>query len=240
LRSHGLDLAFIERARLGFPTMGICGGYQMFGGRIVDGVESGEREVSGLDLLPIETVFEKEKLLSRPEGRAPLFGEAEVSGYEIRHGRVFRHGGEPLFVGDGLDEGCRVGALLGTSWHGVMESDGFRRSFLRWVAEERGLNWRPGETSFAAAREARLERLGDLISENVDQEALLRLIDDGPPSGLPVVAGQLVSWSAGQDIIAGIASCPKAPPSHNDTASDRSSDGRPVLGYDENQRRLTG
>jgi hypothetical protein len=68
-----------------------------------------------------------------------------------------------------------------------MESDGFRRSFLRWVASVRGLDWAPGETSFAAAREARSERLGALISENVDREALLRLIDDGPPSGLPIV-----------------------------------------------------
>src|SRR3712207_1647195 len=186
----------------------------MLGGRIVDGIESKEGEVPGLGLLPAETVFEGGKLLSCPSGRAPLFGNAEVSGYEIRHGRVFRRGGEPLFVVDGLDEGCRVGTTLGTSWHGVMESDGFRRSFLRWVAKERGLDWRPGETSFAAAREARLEKLGDLISENVDREALMRLIDDGPPFGLPVVAGQLVSWSAGQDIIAGIASCPKAPPSH--------------------------
>jgi adenosylcobyric acid synthase len=212
----------------------------MFGGRIVDGVESGEGEVSGLGLLPVETVFEREKLLSRPSGRAPLFGEAEVSGYEIRHGRVFRHGGEPLFVGDGLDEGCRVGALFGTSWHGVMESDGFRRGFLRWVAEERSLDWRPGETSFAAAREARLERLGDLVSENVDREALLRLIDDGPPSRLPVVAGQLVGWSAGREGIASIASCPKTPPSHDKTAPDRSPDGPPVPGYDENPRKLTG
>jgi adenosylcobyric acid synthase len=159
--------------------------------RIVDGVESGEGEVSGLGLLPVETVFEREKLLSRPSGRAPLFGEAEVSGYEIRHGRVFRHGGEPLFVGDGLDEGCRVGATLGTSWHGVMESDGFRRSFLRWVAGARGLDWTPGEESFAAARERRLEKLGDLVAENIDQEALLRLIDDGPPHDLSVVRLQV-------------------------------------------------
>jgi adenosylcobyric acid synthase len=62
-----------------------------------------------------------------------------------------------------------------------MESDAFRRSFLRFVASERGLDWTPGEESFAAAREARLERLGNLISEYVDRDALLRLIVDGPP-----------------------------------------------------------
>ena len=187
LRSRGLGRVFAERTRLALPTLGVCGGYQMLGERIVDGIESEEGEVSGLGLLPVGTVFERDKLLGRPSGRAPLFGDAEVSGYEIRHGRVFRHGGEPLFVGDGLAEGCKVGATLGTSWHGVMESDGFRRSLLDWVARRRGLDWAPGEEAFAAARERRLETLGDVVAENVDREALLRLIDDGPPPGLPVI-----------------------------------------------------
>jgi adenosylcobyric acid synthase len=191
LRSRGLGHAFAERARRGLPILGICGGYQMLGERVVDEIEGREGEVPGLGLLPVETVFEEEKLLGRPFGRAPGFGDVGVSGYEIRHGRTSRHGGEPLFVGDGSDDGCRAGAVVGTSWHGVMESDGFRRSFLCWVASVRGLDWRPGGFSFAAAREAQLERLGELISENVDRETLLRLIDDGPPFRLPVVSSQL-------------------------------------------------
>ena len=213
LRSGGLGRAFAERARSGLPTLGVCGGYQMLGERVVDGIESGEGEAQGLGLLPVETVFGEEKLLGRPAGRVPLFGDEEVSGYEIRHGRVSRVGGEPLFLGDGFEEGCRVGAVFGTSWHGVMESDGFRRAFLRWVAQRRGLDWVPGEETFAAAREARLEKLGDLVSENVDRDALLRLIDDGPPSGLPVVSGQLVSGSADQQTVVADVSGDRASPS---------------------------
>jgi adenosylcobyric acid synthase len=204
LRSRGLDLAFAERARRALPTLGICGGYQMLGERIMDEIESREGEVPGLGLLPAETVFEREKLLGRPTGRVPLFGDAEVSGYEIRHGRVFRYGGEPLFVGDDLDEGCRLGAVLGTSWHGVLESDGFRQSFLRWVAKTRGLDWVPGEFSFAAAREARLEKLADLVAENIDREALVRLVEDGPPEKLPIIASQQATAS--------VASRPEASP----------------------------
>jgi hypothetical protein len=97
-------------------------------------------------------------------------------------------------------EGCRTGATLGTSWHGVLESDEFRRAFLEWVSAERGLDWRPGERSFAAAREAQLERLGDLIADNIDRDALMRLIDDGPPSGLPVVSSQLSALSPQPDV----------------------------------------
>ncbi len=187
MRSCGLDRALIERDKRGMPTLGICGGYQMLGERIEDVVESGEGEAPGLGLLPVETVFEKEKILARPEGWAPLFGNVPVSGYEIRHGRVHRSGGEPLFTTSGGGEGCRVGATFGTSWHGLFESDGFRRAFLRRVASERGLHWVAGGEPFAARREAQVERLGDLVAENVDREALLRLIENGAPSDLPFV-----------------------------------------------------
>ncbi len=199
LRARGLDRAFAERARLGLPVLGICGGYQMLGGRILDGVESGVAEVRGLGLLPVETVFEEEKLLARSAGQAPGFGNFEVRGYEIRHGRVRRSGGDPVFVFDDSDEGCRVDATAGTSWHGVLESDGFRRRFLQWVAEVRGLEWLPGETPFAAAREERLERLGDLVAENVDREALMRLVAGGAPGSLPVVSSRLVGQPAGRE-----------------------------------------
>jgi adenosylcobyric acid synthase len=198
LRSRGIDHAFAERAKRAFPTLGICGGYQMLGGRIEDGVESGEAEAAGLGLLPVETSFEAEKVLGRPEGRAIGFGGAEVSGYVIHHGRVRRERGDPLFETGEETEGCRIGATLGTSWHGVLESDGFRRALLLWVAGERGLDWRPGEDSFAAARETQLEKLGDLVADHVDREAFMRLIDDGQPGGLPFISGQLVSISASQ------------------------------------------
>jgi adenosylcobyric acid synthase len=170
----------------------------MLGGRIEDGVESDETEAAGLGLLPVETFFEEEKVLGRPEGRASNFGGAEVSGYEIHHGRVRRDGGDPLFKTGGDTEGCMAGATLGTSWHGILESDGFRRALLRWVAGVRSRDWSPGEASFAAAREAQLEKLGDLVADHVDHEALMRLIDEGQPPGLPFVSSQLVSQSASQ------------------------------------------
>jgi adenosylcobyric acid synthase len=191
LRSRGLDSVLTERARFGLPTLGICGGYQMLGRLIRDDIESGEGEIPGLSLLPVETAFEEEKLLARPSGHAPGFENTEVSGYEIRHGRVLRHGGEPLFAANDSDEGCRVGATFGTSWHGIFESDGFRRAFLRWVARERALHWSAGDASFATAREAQLDKLGDLVAENIDREILLRLIENGPPKDLPVISNQL-------------------------------------------------
>ncbi len=210
LRSRGLDGALAERARLGLPTLGICGGYQMLGERIRDGVESGEGDVPGLGLLPVETVFEEEKMLARPEGHVPTFDNTPVSGYEIRHGRLLRLGAEPLFAiddpatgaRDGGTEGCQIGSTAGTSWHGVFESDGFRRAFLCRIAAERGLDWVAGDEPFAAHREAQLDRLGDLVAENVDREALLRLVEYGPPKGLPLIGSGVADKRRTTEVLA--------------------------------------
>ncbi|HWD08383.1 MAG TPA: cobyric acid synthase [Actinomycetota bacterium] len=205
LRGRRLDQALVARGRAGGPILAICGGYQMLGERIVDGVESRRGELPGLALLPVSTVFTEDKVLARPSGSASAFGDEPVSGYEIHHGRVSRAGGEPLFQvsatggaaeratgGAGFEEGCRAGAVLGTCWHGVLERDGFRRAVLSWVAATRAIDWEPGSRPFASIREARLDVLGDLITRHVDTTALTRLIEGGGAAALPVVKTRLV------------------------------------------------
>jgi adenosylcobyric acid synthase len=191
LSARGLDDALRERSTRGHPLIGVCGGYQMLGKRIVDDVESGAGEVEGLDLLSVETVFASHKLLANRIGTATAWGGTAVAGYEIHHGRTTRLGGDPLFHTDEGDEGCVEGAVLGTSWHGAFESDGFRRALLRWVGEARDLEWAPGSHSFADVREARLDRLGDLIERHVDADALIQLIEKGAAQDLPILESRI-------------------------------------------------
>ncbi|GJF30836.1 cobyric acid synthase [Kitasatospora sp. NE20-6] len=187
LRERGLDRAVHARAAAGLPVLGVCGGYQMLAREITDEVESKAGTVEGLALLPTRVVFGREKVLARPVGEA--YGE-RVEGYEIHHGVVAVEGGE-AFVSDGRGralDGCRAGAVWGTTWHGVLENDGFRRALLREAAALAGRAFVPApDTSFAAAREERLDRLGDLIEEHADTEALWKLIEGGAPAGLPFV-----------------------------------------------------
>jgi adenosylcobyric acid synthase len=186
VRERGIDAALARRAAEGAPTLGICGGYQLLGTSIADDVESRRGRVDGLGLLPVETVFAAGKRLGRPSGHAPLFGGAPATGYEIHHGLPRRLGGEPLLT---PDEGCVAGATLGTSWHGLLESDELRRNLLIWVATRRGLDFTPGRVTFAEVRERGLDALGDLIEAHADTAALTRLIEGGAPAGLPTVTG---------------------------------------------------
>ena len=186
LRSRGLDVVLGRRASAGAPVLGICGGYQMLGRSIQDDVESSAGFVDGLGLLPVDTVFGEPKVLTRPAGVA-MDGGDPVIAYEIHHGRVEVSAGTALFSTVEGPEGCRVGAVWGTIWHGVLENDAFRRRFLSGVAAAVGKRWEPGDVAFAAVREARLDALGDLVAEHLDREAVLRLISSGAPPGLALL-----------------------------------------------------
>jgi adenosylcobyric acid synthase len=180
LRANGLADVIGARAAAGAPVLGICGGYQMLATTITDDVESKAGVVAGLGLLPTTVRFGVDKVLGRPSGVA--YGAA-VQGYEIHHGVTTIEGGEPFL------DGVRSGSVWGTTWHGALENDDFRRAFLRDVAAITGRRFEPHpDTSFAAAREAQLDLLGDLVADHLDTEALWRLIEDGAPAGLPFVA----------------------------------------------------
>jgi adenosylcobyric acid synthase len=166
LRGRGLDRA-VEAC--GARVLGICGGYQMMGRTIVDDIESGRGEVHGLGWLDAGTVFQPTKVTRQRRGRAL---NQRVSGYQIHHGRVTAanpwiqlddaYGTEP----DGATAG---GRFYGTTLHGLFEDDGFRPAFL-------GID--PSGVSFAAAREAQLDRLADLLEAHLDLAAVYSLIKE--------------------------------------------------------------
>jgi adenosylcobyric acid synthase len=183
LRAEGLDRVLATRAAAGGPILGICGGYQLLGQTITDDVESRRGTVDGLGLLPVTTRFAPDKLLTHRSGHSDVL-DVGASGYEIRHGRVHRHAGKPLIE---PDEGCVSGSVAGTSWHGLLEHDAFRRAFLQRVAGQRGRRFLPGDTPFAAVREARLDALGDVVADHLDIATLSAMIGGGAPAGLPTL-----------------------------------------------------
>ena len=195
LRRTGLARALSERAAAGRPVLGICGGYQMLGRTISDSVESGVGRVEGLGLLDLDIEFAAEKVLVQVSGRSVTFGSDPVRGYEIHYGRVVRNDDDALLTtAGGVGEGSVRGGVVGTHWHGLLESDDFRRSFLAWVAEKAG---RAGfevasDTSVAALREQQLDLLADLVDSNIDIDAVLDLIENGVDGSTRKIVTQML------------------------------------------------
>ena len=180
LRDAGSRRALRARAAAGRPVLGICGGYQMLGREIDDDVESGAGVVRGLGLLPATVRFGAGEGARPPRGTA--YGDDGRGRTRSTTAWSTAEGGEPFL------DGCAVGAVWGTTWHGAFENDGFRRAFLREVAAEAGRRFVPADdVSFADVRERRLDALGDLVADHLDTAALDRLLEHGAPAGLPFV-----------------------------------------------------
>ncbi|HLF41853.1 MAG TPA: cobyric acid synthase, partial [Acidimicrobiia bacterium] len=188
LRARGFPEALARRRST--TVLGICGGYQMLGKVIHDPVESGhDGPVDGLGWLPVETRFEPGKVTRQRHGVA--LGHP-VTGYQIHHGRTAPANPWVTLDDDHDDRAAAGGAgpegaasddgrVLGTSLHGLFESDGFRAAFLAEVARRRHKTFTPSGVSFAAAREAQFDRLADLLEAHADLSAIDRLIAEAAP-----------------------------------------------------------
>jgi adenosylcobyric acid synthase len=165
----------------------------MMGRTIVDDVESGRGAVPGLGWLPVDTVFRREKVTRQRRGRA--LGH-RVSGYQIHHGQVSAGRGARTWLRlddaygtdddgattDGASPDGDGGPVLGTTLHGLFDEDGFRAGFLADVGRRRGRAFVPAGVSFAAARQAQIDRLADLLEAHLDLAAVEALIKEGDES----------------------------------------------------------
>lgn len=136
LRAHGWDIDLQAHVRRGGRVFGVCGGYQMLGGRICDpsGIEGARGDAPGLGLLDIETVLTDKKKLTHVAGFAPLF-EASFEGYEMHVGETT--GADcarpALQFDDGRVDGARTrdGRVAGAYVHGLFANDALRAALLR-------------------------------------------------------------------------------------------------------------
>ena len=169
LRARGLADAVTAHAAAGGPVLGVCGGFQMLCRSIDDPVESKAGTVDGLGLLAADIVFAQQKTLRH--------WESPLTGYEIHHGQVV--GGAEA---DWLGVGIRRGQVYGTHWHGLLDNDELRRTWLAEVAEAAG---RTGfvvatDVSVPARRDAQLDAMADALQAHVDIDAMLALLAGAP------------------------------------------------------------
>lgn len=177
LQKQGLDRAILAARKAGSQVVGICGGYQMLGRRLVDalGVEGASSTVmDGLDLLSVETHFAPEKqthqvCLERTDGTV-------LKGYEIHvgdtkldegveaFGVITKRSGQSVQILDGAASGDKK--VWGTYVHGLFENDDFRQQWLMqlgWCHSGSVDNRLPDYDRLADAVEATID--GDLLAQ---------------------------------------------------------------------------
>ncbi|HLP09933.1 MAG TPA: cobyric acid synthase [Opitutaceae bacterium] len=178
LRAHGWFEAITAAARSGVLVVGLCGGYQMLGERLVDpeGLAGDAGVENGIGLLPITTGFRPDKIVQQVT--------AECDGrrwraYEIHMGRSnATRTCEPLQTVIDQDgarpEGVRCGNVWGTYLHGWFEAPETRRK----VAAAAGIaEHRADSILWAEKRREVYSQMADHLAAHVDLGPVRRYLE---------------------------------------------------------------
>ena len=178
LRQSGLEAAICQQAARGCIVFGICGGYQMLGASVRDplGVEAaGVTDIKGMGLLPMDTVFQGEKVQQQTSG---VFGEIpgtlhslsgmKYTGYEIHMGRS-RQQLAPL---------VNQGNVYGSYIHGIFDGAGIAQAVIGDLAARKGID--PGTlTVFDPERykQEQYDKLADAVRGGLDMDFVYKVLN---------------------------------------------------------------
>ena len=178
LRQSGLEAAICQQAARGCIVFGICGGYQMLGTSVRDplGVEAaGVTEIKGMGLLPMDTVFQGEKVQQQTSG---VFGEIpgalhslsgmKYTGYEIHMGRSQQQ----------LAPLVNQGNVYGSYIHGIFDGAGIAQAVIGDLAARKGID--PGTlTVFDPERykQEQYDKLADAVRGGLDMDFVYKVLN---------------------------------------------------------------
>ncbi|NFA62304.1 cobyric acid synthase [Clostridium sporogenes] len=187
LRQCGLEESIKEYSKDG-KIIGICGGYQVLGSKIKDPykVETDLGEIEGLNLLDMETTFEKEKVTTRISAKV-LNEETQdnVYGYEIHMGiskygeninplfKIYNKNGEKVDYFDGAINEKRN--VMGTYIHGIFDGVAFREKIINELRVKKGLEKKKSKV-YEHMREKELDKLADTVRQSLDMEKIYSII----------------------------------------------------------------
>jgi adenosylcobyric acid synthase len=199
LRENGLENALKSAVKKGTPMVGICGGYQMLGSKIIDphSVESNLREVDGIGLLDTVTTLDSTKTTCQVSAElihsSKLFNmdqsgsSAEMKnlkGYEIHMGNTTGDVGlfkinrfnrvNPSGGANDIPDGSAKGNVWGTYIHGIFDNDEFRRMFLNTLREKKGLPLQKNMINYQTKKQEAIDAWADTLKSKVDICFILR------------------------------------------------------------------
>ena len=199
MRESGIEASIKRAAAKGVPIVGICGGYQMLGQKILDpyGIESVHQEIDGLGLLDVETLLERTKVTAQVEAvssaecgawNAEWQSKETLKGYEIHMGRTY--GDIGLFKlrrlishfalrtphSEFISDGSQKGVVWGTYVHGIFDNDHFRRGLINTLRVKRGLTQTDAVTDFTKARDIALDKWAEVLKDTLDMGFIRDLV----------------------------------------------------------------
>ena len=192
IRQQGLESAIIKLAEKGVIVFGICGGYQMMGEVIVDeyGAEN-KGSIKAMGLLPIYTVFQKHKTMTRVEGKfLNISGDLKALsgkrfyGYEI-------HMGETKVIGEQYfceiisydntikKQGAYRRNCYGTYVHGIFDEEKTAKALLIALCRKKDtdsekllchtVNWED-------YKQRQYDILAETMRKNLDMDAIYDIL----------------------------------------------------------------
>jgi adenosylcobyric acid synthase len=178
IRKAGTDREIKRMRDAGVPIIGICGGYQMLGTRLIDaGFESAAGTYPGLGLLDCVTHFKSYDKNTTQVTRAarpvpPLLSAmGTVTGYEIHMGTTEAGTCREALEGDGLVSSD--GLVFGTYMHGLFQNPAAAGALLSYLAVKKGIPFEPIPKTSADP----YETLADLFEKHVNMNAVVALLE---------------------------------------------------------------
>ncbi len=190
LRETGMEAQILKSHSDGKIIFGICGGYQIMGKTVSDpeNVESGGK-MRGMGLLPVDTVFRKEKTTLQAEGMLcslegtlrGLSGKGTM-GYEIHMGETTRQEGSKPFQilccsGKLKPDGCQKGNAYGTYQHGIFDHGDVAESLVRIIASNKGATLELSAEDAESYKQAQYDKLADTVREALNMEFVYQILE---------------------------------------------------------------
>lgn len=178
LRNNGMAAAIISAHKSGKTVIGICGGYQMMGETIADPlhVESLHGEITGLGILPVQTVLLAEKTTrqcsfsfrdraEQCKGYEIHMGETTISaGTEQKNQLSMRH--QTAVLSDGQPDGYYLSdKCWGSYLHGILDNAVVIDDLVAPYTDVKVEN-----TDYQSFRDEQYDKLAALLRANLDIE----------------------------------------------------------------------
>ncbi|WP_456375449.1 cobyric acid synthase CobQ [Methanocaldococcus sp.] len=185
LKENNFDEKILEFLKDGGIVIGICGGYQVLGKKLIDKdfKESDIGSIEGLNIFDAKTYFGNDKVVKNSYGYLDIDDKTfKVCGYEIHEGITYSKE-KPLIkiergfgnCGNGFDGSIKKigdGLVIGTYFHGIFENCEFRNYIINKIREKKGLEKIEGDL-YKDSIEKSLNYFAKVLEKNVDLSQII-------------------------------------------------------------------